>query len=53
MSHILKKTSLIAEAIPTMNFGVASSIGNIKGRDKRSAKLRALDIAYASGFSGS
>ena len=30
-------------------FPVASSIDNIKGQDERSAALRALDIANASG----
>ena len=31
---------------------VASSLGNVKGRDERSAGLRALDIAEASGSWG-
>jgi len=33
-----------------MGFGVASSLGNVKGRDERCAVLRALDIAKASGW---
>jgi hypothetical protein len=33
-----------------MSFGVASSIGNVKGRDERAAVLSALDIANASGW---
>jgi hypothetical protein len=33
-----------------MGFGVASSLGNVKGRDERYAVLRALDIAKASGW---
>ena len=41
------------EASVQIDFRVASSIGNVKGRDERSAALRALDIAYACGCSGS
>jgi hypothetical protein len=40
------------EAVSQSNFGVASSIGNVKGQDERSAALRALDIANASGCWG-
>jgi hypothetical protein len=32
-----------------MGSGVASSLGNVKGQNERSAELRALDIAKASG----
>jgi hypothetical protein len=33
-----------------VTYGVAGSLTNVKGRDERSAVLRALDIAEASGW---
>jgi hypothetical protein len=44
-----KKIFLIG-GVSRMGFGVASSLGNVKGRDERCAVLRALDIANASGW---
>ena len=46
---LFQKTFLIGGA-SRMGFGVASSLGNVKGRDERCAVLRALDIAKASGW---
>ena len=41
-----------SEAVSRTILGVASSLGNVKGRDERCAELSALEIIEASGSLG-